>query len=27
MARGYFEREGTAAAIDNSMDLCRSAAA
>jgi hypothetical protein len=24
---GYFEREGTAAAIDNSMDFCRSPAA
>ena len=27
LAWGYFEREGTAAAMDNSMDFCRSAAA
>jgi hypothetical protein len=27
LARGYLEREGTAATIDNSMDLCRSPAA
>ena len=27
LARGYLERDGTAATIDNSMDLCRSPAA
>lgn len=27
LAGGYFERDGTAATIDNSMDFCRSPAA
>jgi len=27
LAGGYFQRDGTAATIDNSMDLCRSPAA